>query len=247
MQPHHLRHQLIGVGGAVKSAGAGTVVGVGLIVKHLRPADLTLDKALPGPGLVFIGNPRLHGAGRHQKHGQMAELKSAHEQTWHDFVADPEQQDAVKDIMGQADNRGHGNDVAADQAEIHARFSLGHAVTHGRNTACNLTDATGLAHCLLDQIRISAVRFMSGDQIIITGDDADIDHPLITDDRTGVTRAAGHMGQIAAGQMMAEGNIGAGLLQPLQIACSMLFAAPDDALRHLLYYTVHDFLLADSV
>ncbi len=53
-------------------------------------------------------------------------------------------QTAVKNIMGQANNRGHGNHIPADQAQLHTRLTLGNPVTHGWYPAGKLGCADGL-------------------------------------------------------------------------------------------------------
>lgn len=163
----HLRHQLIGVGSTVEGAGAGTVVGLDLGDQHLLAIYFSFGKELTDVCLFPVGQAGGHGACRNQDHGQVAELKTAHEQPGHDLVADPEQQRTVKDVMGQADNRGHGNHVPADQAQVHAWLPLGNPITHGRHAAGKLGRAPGLADRLLDDLRVGLVGLVGRDYIII--------------------------------------------------------------------------------
>ena len=79
MHTQHFRHQLIGIGRAVKGAGTGTVIGFNLGGQHLFTAYFSQGKKFTVMGLFLVGQARGHGSCRYQDHGQMAELESAHE------------------------------------------------------------------------------------------------------------------------------------------------------------------------
>ena len=142
---------------AVEGAGAGAVIGLDLGCQHFITTDFPLSKQLAGMCLFLVGQTRGHGARRYQDCGQMTKLECTHEQTGQDFVAYTQQHNPVKYVMGQANHRGHGYHVAAEQAQIHSRLALGDAVAHGRHTACKLGAATGSGNCLLDDVGVVAI------------------------------------------------------------------------------------------
>ena len=81
----------------------------------------------------------------------MAEGQRADHQARHDLVADAEIDGRVEHVVRQRDRRRHGDHVAGEQRQLHARLALGDAVAHGRHAARHLRDAAGLARRLLDQ------------------------------------------------------------------------------------------------
>ena len=170
----------------------------------------------------------------------MAELQRPHQQAGHDLVADAQQQRAVKHVMGQADHRGHGDDVAADQAELHARLALRDAVAHGRHAAGHLGRAARRGHRLLDHGRVVLVGVVGREHVVVGGDDADIGRlaaaqglafPALADRQT--------MGQIAAGQPVPKRPGHPGLLHMAQIAFAMGQTAVDDPVGDFFDDAVH--------
>ena len=230
VQPEEFRDELVAVGGAVKGAGPGAVVGLALNLQHLRGADPSLGEAFPGTGLLPVAEPRAHRAARHQDHGQMSELQRAHEQPGQDLVADAEQQGAVKNIVGKTDHRGHGDDVTADQTQVHARLALGHPIAHGRHAGRDLGHAAGRGHRLLENGGIGLVGVMGGKQIIVGSNDGDMGGALIAHPVPFSPMADRHgVGQVAGGEPMPERSRHHGFLHVPQVIGAMLPAAAGDS------------------
>ena len=80
----------------------------------------------------------------------MAEAQRADQQAGHDLVADAQHQGGVEGVVGQGDGGGHGDHVAGEQRQLHARLALGDAVAHGRYAAGHLGGGAGLAGGVLD-------------------------------------------------------------------------------------------------
>ena len=150
VQAHHLHQHLVGVGGAVEGAGAGAVVGGGLGVEQLVAADLALGVQLAHLALLRVGQPGGHRARGHEERRQVAEGQRADDQARHDLVADAQHQRGVEHVVRQGDGGRHGDDVAGEQRQLHARAALGDAVAHGRHAAGELGDAARLARRRLD-------------------------------------------------------------------------------------------------
>ena len=62
MQPHHLHHHLVGVGGAVEGAGAGRVIAADLAFQQGLTIHLVLRILGPYAGLLRVRNARRHRA-----------------------------------------------------------------------------------------------------------------------------------------------------------------------------------------
>ena len=68
----------------------------------------------------------------------MAKMQSANQQARHDLVAHAQHQGGVVHIVRQRHSGCHGNDIAAEQAQLHTGCALRYAIAHGRHAACNL-------------------------------------------------------------------------------------------------------------
>ncbi len=73
MKPHDFHQHLVGIGGAVESAGAGAVIGLGFRLQQRGTVDLALGIELADFGLVIIGKAGGHGTGGNEHGRQMAE------------------------------------------------------------------------------------------------------------------------------------------------------------------------------
>ena len=160
VQAHGFEQHLVAVGGAVKGAGAGAVVGGRFGLQQLGTAHQALRRLLTHLGLGVVRQARGHRAGRHKHRGQVAKMQGADQQPGHDLVAHAQHQRAMKHIMAQRHRSGHGDHIAAEKAQFHAGRALGHAVAHGRHAAGHLRSSTQAARLDLDQIRVVLQRRM---------------------------------------------------------------------------------------
>jgi hypothetical protein len=80
----------------------------------------------------------------------VAEVQRADQQARHDLVAHAQVQRGVEHIVRQRHGGRHGDGVAREQRQFHARLALGHAVAHGRRAAGELRHRAHFAHGLLD-------------------------------------------------------------------------------------------------
>ena len=65
-------------------------------------------------------------------------MQGSDEQAGNDLVADAQHQGRIESVMCESHGGGHGNRVAAEQAQLHAWHALGHTVAHGGHTAGHL-------------------------------------------------------------------------------------------------------------
>ena len=85
--------------------------------------------------------------------GQMAKVQRTDQQTGHDLVAHAQNQCGVEHVVAQRHRCGHGDHVAAEQAQLHAGGALRDAVAHGGNSAGHLRSRAVQARLPLDQVR----------------------------------------------------------------------------------------------
>ena len=184
------------------------MVGFAFRFEQFRAPDLAFRIKLADSGLLVIGKAGSHRACGNEDRGQVAESQRGNRQPRHDLVADAEIDSSIEHVVGQADGRSHGDDIAGKQREIHARLALGDAVAHGGDATGNLRHATGLGCSFLDQGRECLKRLMGRQHIIVGGDDAQIGNHIPGQSRL-VTGIAGckAVGEVAAGQ---RGAVGAG-------------------------------------
>ena len=69
---------------------------------------------------------------------------------------------AVEHVVAQRHGRGHGDHVAAEQAELHARRALGHAVAHRGHATGHLGRGAELARLVADLVRDASPRLLGG-------------------------------------------------------------------------------------
>jgi hypothetical protein len=108
----------------------------------------------------------------------MAELQRAYQQARNDLVAHAQHQRRVEHVVRKRYRRAHGDDVPAEQAELHAAGALGHAVAHRRHAAGHLGRGAQLAGFVLDEGRVSLQRRVRRQHVVVGGDDADVGRAL---------------------------------------------------------------------
>lgn len=104
----------------------------------------------------------------------MAEVQRANQQTRHDLVAHTEHQGRIKGVMAQRHGSGHGDRIAAEQAQFHAGHALGHAIAHRWGATCNLCRRTTLAGFVFQNVRVVLKRRMGRQHIVVSRHDGHI-------------------------------------------------------------------------
>jgi hypothetical protein len=255
VQAHGFEQHLVAVGRAIKSASAFAVVSLGFGFQQLGATHLPQCGFLAHLGLFTVGQTADHGACGHKHRGQMAKLQSANQEAGHDLVAHTQHQGRVKHIVAERHRRGHGDHVAAEQAQFHAGGALGHAVTHGGHAARHLGGGAQLAGFVLDQVGVVLQRRVGRQQVVVGIDDADIrgtrGHHLDFVECGGAAFVAfGHggkgVGHVGAAQALGTGVFAGGCIDLLQIGLSGRTAALSDAGGHSDQYGVEGHVLTSG-
>ena len=240
MQAHHLHQHLVGIGGAVEGAGTGTVVGLGLGLQQRLAAHLALG--VQGAHLRFlrVGQARGHRPAGHEDHRQVAEAQGADHQPRHDLVAHAQAQGGVEHVVAERHGGGHGDHVAAEQRQLHARLALGDAVAHGRHAAGDLGGGQLVARRLLDDLGEPAQRLVGRQHVVVGGDDADVGLFELAQRNLVLARRGGKtMRQITARQIAAMRPVAARPLDAFQIGRAGVAAAVGDAVGDVADGAVH--------
>ena len=218
MQAHGFEQHLVAVGSAVKGAGAGAVVRLELGFQQLVTAHQPLRGFFANSGFLFVRQTRGHGAGRHKDHWQMTEVQRTDQEAGDDLVAHAQHQRAVVHVVRQGHGGGHGNHIAAEQAELHARRALRDAVAHGGHAAGHLRGGAVLARLGLDQFGIAQQRHVRRQHVVVGIDDADVGGFFGDDFETVIQRCACQgVGQVGATHSVRVGIARGGVCQSCQI------------------------------
>ena len=200
VEAHHLHHHLVGIGGAVKGAGAGRVIAAHLACQQFLASDLAFGIELAGTLLFLIGDTGAHGAGGHEDRRQMPEAQRAHQQAGHDLVANAQKRDTVIHGMAQRDGGRKRDRVTAEKRKLHARFALCDTVAHCRCPAGYLYGRPDLARPDLHQLGITVIGLMGREHVVIGRHHTKV-RPLGGHDCGLVLLGSGKgMGQIRAGK-----------------------------------------------
>ncbi len=124
MQAHDFHQHLVGVGGAVEGTGAGRVVGLGLRLEQFGRGRPCPRNRAGAPATSRRWRAGRHRPRRHEHGRQMPEGQRPDQEARHDLVADAEKHGGVEHVVAQGDRRRHGDNVAAEQRQIHARLAL---------------------------------------------------------------------------------------------------------------------------
>jgi hypothetical protein len=201
VQAHDFHQHLVGIGGAVERAGAGRMVGLGLGFQQFGAADLAFHIELADAALFIVGQARRHRAGGHEDGRQMAEGQCADEQAGHDLVADAEIDGGIEHVVAERNGRRHGDDIAREQAQVHALLALGHAIAHGGHATGDLGGGAHFARRGFDDVGIELIGLMGRQHVVIGGDDAEVERRRAGKLRLFGRRAGGEaVGEVAAGE-----------------------------------------------
>ena len=233
VQAHGLQEHLVAVGGAVERAGAGAVVSLALHFQQGLTPHQTLGRLLTHTGLLLVGQARAHGPGRHEHAGQMPEVQCPDQQARHDLVAHAQQQGSVEHVMRQGHRGGHGDGVAREQAQFHARLALGDAIAHGRNATRHLGRGPQAPRLIADQGRVGLVGLVRRQHVVVGRDHANVGR-LLHHDAELVLRRHGRkrMGDIGTAHAVGASGESGHPVKPFQIGRTQRVAALAYALRH---------------
>ena len=207
VQAHDVHEQLVGVGRAVEGAGArasGTT---------RPPRRGALRDRHARPRTPFAPRPSRRSsvprpwAGRHEGGGQVPEGQGTGDQAGDDLVADTEHQRGVEDVVRQGDRGRHRDDVAAEQAELHAGPPLRDAIAHRGHAPSHPGDRADVAGGCLDGLRVVLERRVRREHVVVGGDDADAG-TAVGRHRGAVGAATGRhgVGEVAAAEVGARGS-----------------------------------------
>ncbi len=236
MQAHDLHEHLVGIGGAIEGAGARAVIRLHLGVKQFGAADLAFGIQRADAGLLVVAHATGHGAAGHEYARQMAENQGANQQAGHDLVAHPEVEPGVEHLVAQRHRRGHGDDVARKQRQLHAGLPLGHAVAHRGHAPGELRRGARRLRSLLDPGRKRAQRLVRREHVVVRGNDGQIGPGLRADfleHQLSRRRGGRHrVRQVGAGEVPALDLAAPRCAHARQISLAPRRATRLDALRH---------------
>jgi hypothetical protein len=199
-----------------------------------------LGVALAHGRLFLVRDAGGHRAARHEDARDVAEVQRADQQARHDLVADAQVQAGVEHIVRQRDGGRHGDGVAREQRQFHARLALGDAVAHGRHAARELGHGADLAHGVLDHFREVLERLVRRQHVVVRGNDRHRRLLLLAQLQLVVGREGGEtVRQVRARQRAALHALDARGVQMRQVSLARMPAALDDPIGHLLYYGMY--------
>ena len=228
------------------------MVGGSFSLQQFGTTYQALGGLFPHFGFFGVRQTRSHGPGRHKHRGQVAKMQCTYQEPWHDFVAHPQHQGCVKHVVAERHRRGHRNCVTAEQAKLHARCTLGYAVTHGRYATGHLRGSPQAPRFLFDDIGVVLQGCVGRQHVVVAVDDGDIGrtlhHHLVPVQTTGLAGHAGFIagrgsgncvGHVGAAQALGPWRARSGSVQLRQIGRSCGLTALADALGHGLNAGMH--------
>ncbi len=234
MQAHRFEQHLVTVSGAVEGAGAGAVVSRGFGFEQLLAPDQALRKLLAHLRLGGVVQARAHRPGGHEHTRQVAEVQRADQEAGHDLVADAEQQGSVEHVVRERDRRAHGDRVAREQAQLHARAALGDAVAHRRHATGDLRRRTEPMRGVADHAWKALVGLVRRQHVVVGGDDADVRRLLGNDAQlVGRRQRRGGMREVGAAHVIGAARPGDQGVDARQVGTPGGGAAFADALGDL--------------
>ena len=193
---------------------------VGLVfgVEQFSAAHQPLRGLFTHLGFGSVGQARGHGPRRHKHGGQMAKMQGADQEAGNNFVAHAEHQRRVIHVVAERDRCGHGDHVAAEEAHLHARGALRHAVAHGRHTACHLGRGTSQTRFVFDDVRVMLQRRVCRKHVVVGVDDGDVGRALRDDSQLVVRWQGGDgVGHVGAAQTITSARAASGGVKALQV------------------------------
>ena len=122
----------------------------------------------------------------------MTEGQCSNHQPGHDFVANPETNNGIEQVVRKRNRGRHGDRIATEQGKIHAVFTLGHAITHRRNAAGYLSCGLILMRNGPYLIGVSGVRLMGTEHIVIGCHDTEVNRGFTLHERFRLRGAGCH-------------------------------------------------------
>ena len=108
-------------------------------------------------------------------------MQRADQQTGNDLVAHAQQQSSIKHIVRKRNGRALRDGIAAEQAQFHARRTLGHTVAHGRHAASHLRGSAVAAGFVFQNVGVARIRRVGREHIVVRSDDSNV-RPLFLHD-----------------------------------------------------------------
>ena len=240
MQAHDFHQHLVGIGGAVKGAGAGAMIGLRLGFKQVFAADLALRIELADLALFVVGQARCHRSRRNEHGGQMAKRQGPHDEAGDDLVADAQIHRSIEHLVRQGNGGGERDDIAREQRQFHAGLALGHAIAHGRNATRHLRRAARRAGRDADHFGVSLEGLMRRQHVVERRDDAEVRPGAVAQFVLVMGTAGGKaMGDVGAAQRLAFGLARHGFIDAGQIARPRNLAARHDGFGNIGYCSVN--------
>ena len=211
------------------------MIGLALGLQQRLPAHQALRCLLAHLGLVAVGQARTHGTGRYKHAGQMAKMQGADEQARHDLVAHTQEQGRIEHVMRQGNGGSHGNHIAREETQLHARCALSDTVTHGRHTAGHLQGGTQLMRLVPQQLWIARVGLVGRQHVVVGTHHRQVRRSPGHDAQFVLRRHGGDgMGHVGTPQAVrAAGAVGQAL-DLRQVVASKALAAGANAVGHRL-------------
>ncbi len=198
-------------------------------------------------GLFRIRQAGPHRAGRHEDDWQVGETERADHQARHDLVADAQHQAGIEGVVAERHGGAHGDDIAREQAEFHARTALRHAITHGGHAAGDLGGGAELARHTAELFRIVMIGLVGRQHVVIGGHDADIGYGVERGLQLFIGRRGGDdVGIVGAAKLLAARFVCPVAIGAFHELLAQILGALDDACGHFGDYGMqcgHDILV----
>ena len=97
----------------------------------------------------------------------MTETGRADEQSGNNFIAYAEVKRGIEHVVRQAHGGGHGNHIAGEQREFHARLALGYAIAHGGYATGKLRGRTHGAGGRFNGFREGFKRLVGREHVVV--------------------------------------------------------------------------------
>ena len=158
----------------------------------------------------------------------MTKTQRPHHQPRHDLVAHPQVQRGVEHVVRQRHGSGHGDHLAAGDAQLHARLALRHTIAHGRHATSELAHRTQLTQRLLDLLGKGFVRLVRRQHVVVGRHDGHVGRIHQAQGLLVVTAATGYtVSEVGALQLAPLRPLAGGRTDHLKVALTRGAAAFD--------------------